>query len=196
MVRTKYGKTRTIPYRRKREAKTNYKKRLAMLKSGKKRLVIRTSLNTITMQIVEYHPDGDRILASATSGDLRKLGWKMHKANLPSAYLTGLLLGARAKKSNVKDAVIDFGLEMPKKGGKLYAALKGFVDAGIDMKHDEEAMPSDERIAGNHIAQYAAKLKADQQRFNKQFSRYAKEKVNPEDIGKMFDDTKKKVLSA
>jgi large subunit ribosomal protein L18 len=196
MARSKYGKTRTIQYRRKRQAKTNYKKRLALLKSGKNRLVIRTSLKTITMQIVEYTPDGDKVVVSATSGELKKMGWKMHKANMPSAYLTGLLLGTKAKKQKVKDAVLDLGLQIPRKGGKLYAALKGFIDAGMEMKHDAEALPSDERVAGNHIAEYAAKLKSDQQKYNMQFSGYVKEKVNPEDIGKMFDETKKKVLSA
>jgi large subunit ribosomal protein L18 len=196
MARTKYGKTRTIPYRRKRQSRTNYKKRLALLKSGQNRLVIRRSLNTITTQIIAYSPDGDKVVASATSKELNKMGWKAHKANIPSAYLTGLLLGTKAKKKNIKKVVFDLGLQIPIKGGRLFAALKGVVDAGMEINHDEEALPSEERIAGKHIAEYASKLKADQQKYAKQFSRYTKDNINPEDLCKIFDETKKKVLSA
>lgn len=195
MARTKYGKKRTVPYRRKRESKTNYKKRLALLKSGQNRLVIRKSSNMMTAQVINYHPDGDRIVVSATSAELRKLGWKMHKANLPSAYLTGLLLGMKAKKSKVSKAVLDLGLQIPIKGGKLFAALKGAVDAGMDISHYEDALPSAERVSGKHIAEYAAKIKPDQQAYSRQFSKYLKENVNPEDTGRMFEDTKKKILT-
>ncbi|MBW2996890.1 50S ribosomal protein L18 [Candidatus Woesearchaeota archaeon] len=196
MARTKYGKRRTVPYRRKRESKTNYKKRLALLKSGQNRLVIRKSLNTITAQIVNYHPDGDRVVVSATSTELGKLGWKMHKANLPSAYLTGLLLGIKAKKSKVSKAVLDLGLQIPIKGGKLFAALKGTVDAGMDISHYEDALPSEDRVSGKHIAEYAAAIKPDQQIYARQFSKYLKENVNPEDAGRMFEETKKKILAS
>ncbi len=60
MANKKYGKKRTVPHRRKREAKTNYKKRLALLKSGEYRLVLRKTTNTMIAQIVEYHVDGDK----------------------------------------------------------------------------------------------------------------------------------------
>ena len=196
MARTKYGKRRTVPHRRKRESKTNYKKRLALLKSGQNRLVIRKSLNTITAQIIKYDPNGDRVVASANSADLKKLGWKMHKANIPSAYLTGLLLGSKAKHNKINTAVLDLGLQIPMKGGKLFAALKGAIDAGLDVRHDDTALPSEERISGKHIAEYASKIKADPQRYNRQFSRYTKEGVNPEDAGKMFEEAKKKILTS
>lgn len=196
MARKKYGKTRTIPYRRKRQSKTNYKKRLDLLKSGQHRLVIRKSLNMITTQIIDYGADGDKIIVSATSKELSKMGWNMHKANIPSAYLTGLLIGHKAKKKSVKGVVIDFGLQIPNKGGKLYAVLKGAVDAGLDINYDEESLPSDDRIAGKHISDYASKLKDDNQKYDKQFSRYKKENVKPEDVEKMFDESKKKIMSA
>jgi len=196
MARTKYGKKRTVPYRRKRKSKTNYKKRLAILKSGQNRMVIRRSLNTITTQIISYNPDGDKVVVSATSRELGKMGWKAHKANMPSAYLTGLLLGVKAKKAKISKAVLDLGLQIPIKGGRLFAALKGAIDAGIDIAHTEDALPSEERISGKHISEYATKIKADPQRYSKQFSRYTKEGVNPEDMGKMFDEAKKKILAS
>lgn len=196
MARTKYGKKRTVPYRRKRESRTNYKKRLALLKSGQNRLVIRRSLNTITAQIVKYGPDGDKVVASATSRELGKIGWKAHKANLPSAYLTGLLLGVKAKKAKENKAVLDLGLQIPIKGGRLFAALKGAIDAGMDIVHTEDALPSDERISGKHITEYASKLKEDRERYARQFSGYTKQGFKPEDISTMFEDTKKKILAS
>jgi large subunit ribosomal protein L18 len=196
MARTKYGKKRTVPYRRKRQSRTNYKKRLALLKSGQGRLVIRRSLNTITTQIITYNPDGDKVVVSATSRELAKMGWKGHKANIPSAYLTGLLLGVKAKKAKVSKAVIDLGLQIPRQGGRLFAALKGAVDAGMDISHAAEALPSDERVSGKHIVEYASKLKSDPERYAKQFSRYTKEGVNPADLGKMFEEAKKKILAS
>ena len=195
MARTKYGKKRTVQYKRKRESKTNYKKRLALLLSGQSRLVIRKSLNTITAQIVNYDPKGDKVVVSATSRELQKLGWKAHKANIPSAYLTGLLLGKKAKKKNIKKAALDLGLQIPIKGGRLFAALKGAIDAGMEISHNEEALPSEERIAGKHIAGYAVKIKGDQQRYTKQFSRYMKEGTNPEEVSRIFEETKKKILA-
>jgi large subunit ribosomal protein L18 len=192
---TKYGTTRTVPHRRKRDGRTNYKKRLTLLRSGQPRLVIRKALGSITAQIVEYNPDGDRVVVSVNSRELEKMGWKAHKANLPSAYLTGLLLGTKSKKKKVKNAVLDLGLQTPIHGGRLFAALKGAVDAGMDINCNKEAFPSDDRISGKHIASYASKLKADKEAYNRQFSRCIKQGVNPEEIPGMFDQTKKKILS-
>jgi large subunit ribosomal protein L18 len=196
MARSKYAERRTIPHRRKREARTNFKKRLALLKSESNRLVIRKALNTITAQIIAYNPDGDKVLAAATSKELAKLGWKMHTSNMPSAYLTGMLLGVRAKKKKLTEAVLDLGLHIPNKGGKLFAALKGAVDAGLQVNHDAAALPSQDRISGKHISEYAKGLKKDSQRYNKQFSRCIKSGANPEDMIKAFDETKKKILAS
>jgi large subunit ribosomal protein L18 len=195
MARKKYGKTRTIPYRRKREGRTSYKRRLGLLKSADSRLVIRKSLNTITTQIITYSPDGDKVAVSATSQELRKMGWKLHGASLPAAYLTGLLLGAKAKKMNIAKAILDFGLQSPRKKGRLFAAVKGAVDAGLDLNCDDEAFPSDERVSGKHIAEYAGSLKQDNEKYSKQFSRCIKQGANPEDFAKVFEETKSKILA-
>jgi large subunit ribosomal protein L18 len=58
---------RTVPYRRKREGKTNYKKRLEYLKSKSTRLVIRKTNKHVIMQLVQYHPDGDHVLIGVSS---------------------------------------------------------------------------------------------------------------------------------
>src|SRR3989338_7954240 len=118
-------KNYTVAYKRKRSGKTNYKKRLKLLISSKPRLVIRKSLKSTLLQLVEYDADGDRVVASASSRDLVKLGWKASISNLSSAYLTGMLLGQKAKKAKIGEAVLDIGLNSPVKGSILFAGVKG-----------------------------------------------------------------------
>ncbi len=154
-----------IAYRRRREGKTNYKKRLALLKSRKLRLVIRKFNKNIIAQVIEYHPEGDKIIASAHSNELNKYGWKFNKGNIPTAYLVGLLIGNKAKG---KETVLDLGLQSPVKGGRLYATLKGAKEAGLKIKADDSVFPKQERIEGKHISEYK-KNKIDAKGFEKQF---------------------------
>ena len=146
-----HGKKKRMPYRRRREGKTDYFRRLRLLKSNEPRAVIRVTLRNATVQFVEYHPEGDRVLASANGTDLKKLGWSHSCSNLTAVYLTGLLAGKRAAQSEVETAVLDIGLKVPSKGAKVFASLKGMLDAGIDIPHGEEQFPSDDRIEGAHI---------------------------------------------
>ncbi len=60
------------PLRRRAEGKTNYSKRLKLLKSKKIRAVIRASNNHIHIQFIESRLGGDRILISAHSMELIK----------------------------------------------------------------------------------------------------------------------------
>ncbi|MEM4728348.1 MAG: 50S ribosomal protein L18 [Thermoplasmata archaeon] len=140
-----------VPYRRRREGKTDYRKRLALLKSGLRRLVVRKSLNHTVVQLVEYDAGGDWILASATTAQLRKLGWTGGTGNVPAAYLAGLLAGRRAFKMDIKEAVLDIGLGSPSKGSRVFASLKGVLDAGVQVPHSKEILPSEERIRGEHL---------------------------------------------
>ena len=71
---------------------------------------------------------------------------------MPAAYLTGYLAGLRAVKDGVEEAVLDIGLKTPVKGGNLFAALKGMLDAGVDIPHGEEVIPAEDRLAGKHIS--------------------------------------------
>jgi large subunit ribosomal protein L18 len=196
MTITKYGKTRHVPHRRKREGKTNYKKRLQLLKAAQMRLVIRKSLNTVIAQLVEYNQNGDKVLLAVTSKELSKIGWKAHKGNMPSAYLTGLLLGVKAKKKKITSAIIDIGLLRINRGGRVFAAIKGVIDAGVNVDCDKSILPNEERITGKHIAQYAQKLKNEKQKYDKQFSKYIKQGVAPEKMCELFEEAKKKVLAS
>ena len=79
-----------LQVRRRREGKTDYQARKALVLSGLPRLVTRRSHKNITAQIVAAKPNGDEVLVSAHSSELRKnYGWKAPTGNVPSAYLTG-----------------------------------------------------------------------------------------------------------
>ncbi len=143
-----------IHYRRKREGKTDYRKRLEYLKSGKPRLVVRKTVNNIIVSIVEYHPDGDKVITTFNSKDLKKHDWNFSTGNIPAAYLTGYIAAKKALQKNVSEAILDLGLQANVKKGRLFAALKGAVDAGLNVPHSEEAFPDEERIQGKHIEEH------------------------------------------
>lgn len=158
--------TYTVPFRRKREGKTDYRKRLKLLSSGKPRLVIRRSGSSIYAQIIEFKPAGDVVSISATSKDVEKAGWKFDKKNIPCAYLVGYLAGKRAVDKKIGEAILDIGLQTSKKGSRIYSALKGAIDGGLKVACSEEVLPSEDRIKGKHIC---AHRKIDEGEFSKNF---------------------------
>jgi len=139
-----------VKYRRTREGKTDYRLRLKLLLSHKPRLVIRKSNNNMICQIIEYDQKGDRVIASAHSSELKKMGWTKGTGNTTAAYFTGALAAKKAIKKGVKEGVVDFGLQEVVKGSRLYAALKGAYDAGFKIKIGDGVLPSEDRIAGAH----------------------------------------------
>jgi large subunit ribosomal protein L18 len=182
-----------IEYRRKREGKTNYKTRLNLLLGNKPRLVIRKTLKNIIVQIIEYDEDGDNIIVGANSKELeKKFDWKFSRSNIPAAYLTGYLLGKKSIKKNVKEAILDIGLENSVNGSKLYAALKGVLDAGMNIPCSKDILPKDDVIKGTKIVDYAKKL-SEKGDYKKRFSSYIKKGVKTEDLPKYFEEVKSKI---
>jgi len=192
---TSQGPRFRVQFRRKREGRTDYRHRLKILRSNKLRLVVRLSLKHVSAQIVKFSPTGDITLASAHSKQLAEFGWKNGTSNLPSAYLVGLLCGYRALKSGVKEATLDIGMSHPTRGGKIFAVLKGAVDAGLQVQHDEEVLPSDERVRGLSISQHAEKLrKKDEKEYQLRFSSYLSRGLNPEQILEHFNSVKQEII--
>ena len=144
------GPLYSVHFRRRREGKTDYGRRLALLKSRLPRLVVRKTNRYLIAQIVAWGEKGDTTLASATSKALEAFGFA-GKANTPSAYLTGLLCGTKAKAKGVGEIVFDAGMHAPTKGSVVFAVLKGAVDAGLKASFGEEKMPSDVRMSGTHL---------------------------------------------
>ncbi len=190
------GRKTIVPHRRRRILKTDYHKRLKLLKSGKHRIVVRKSVKNVTCQIVEYQTEGDKTLFTADSKELKKFGWLAGTGNVPAAYLTGLLCGTKAK-GKVKEAVLDSGLHRSTKGNRTYAALKGAVDGGLKVAHSEDILPGEDRIKGQHVAAHAEHVKKESaENYKKMFSGYTKAKIAPEDLPKHFDEVKAKILKA
>ena len=57
-------------FSRRRKGVTNYRKRLALLKSGLPRAVVRFTNAKVMVQITNFEGKGDRVLACASSSDL------------------------------------------------------------------------------------------------------------------------------
>lgn len=148
-----------VHFRRRRQGRTDYQKRLALLKSRKPRLVVRKTLRAVIAQVVKFTEKGDAVIAAADSRQLAQYGFA-GKRNTPSAYLTGLLAGKKAAKAGVKDFVLDIGLHAPTKGSLVYAACKGAIDAGLQTPYSPEAYPTEDRINGEHVKQKDAALAA------------------------------------
>lgn len=180
-----------VQYRRKREGRTDYKKRLEILKSRKPRLVIRLSNTRVVAQIIDYVEEGDNIIASATSSDLKNFGWQYSGKNVPAAYLTAYLCAKRSIASGNKEAVLDIGLHPSIKGSRIYGALKGAVDAGLAVPKDDSVIPDERRLTGEHIAKYASSM--DAKTYEKRFSGYIKSGADPKNISKSFKEVKEKI---
>lgn len=184
------AKTRKIKFRRRRTGHTNYRKRLALLKSNKPRLVFRKSNRHCIVQIIRYKPEGDETLVHVTTKHLKRYGW-LGKSNLPSAYLCGYLAGKMALKKGISEAILDIGLISPVHKSMPFAALKGALDAGLKIPHGEEALPADDRASGKHIEEYAKMLSEDE--LNKRFSEYLKENIDPRKITEIFAKAKEAI---
>jgi large subunit ribosomal protein L18 len=182
------GKTYLVAHRRRREGRTNYHKRFELVKSGKHRLVVRKARDSLVCQIVFYRKGGDLTVASATTKDLSAFGWKGGAGNIPSSYLVGYLCGMRSKARKVNEAILDIGIQRSTPGSRIYAALKGAVDAGLDVPFSEEILPSEERIRGTHISNIS-KVNTGM------FSGLKKAGLDPKDFSKHFDETKAKIGS-
>jgi large subunit ribosomal protein L18 len=184
-----------VKLRRRREGKTDYQARKGLVVSGKPRIIVRNTLKNVSAQVVVAKPKGDEVLAAAHSRELKKFGWAGSTGNVPSAYLTGLLCGLRAKKDGVTEAVLDIGLIPPTKGSRLFAALNGVLDAGVGVPFGEEKLVK-ERIDGVHIALYGKKLGPGSESYSAKFSAYLARNLAPEKIPEHFSQVKADVIKS
>nr|AJS12710.1 50S ribosomal protein L18P [uncultured archaeon] len=82
--------------------------------------------------------------------------------------------------------------DLRKFGWNCHAVLKGVIDSGLKIPVNEEILPSEERVSGKHIQDYCSKIKGTDN-YNRQFSGYLKNKVNPDEITKNFEEVKRKI---
>jgi large subunit ribosomal protein L5e len=223
--------------RRRRESKTDYAQRRALVKQDKDkynthkyRFVVRRTNSKIICQIIYSTIQGDRVLAQALSTELPKFGVSVGLKNYAAAYCTGLLLARRLLKQvgldtafvgkkeatgdefHVADdfegerrpfkAVLDCGLYRTTVGARVFGALKGACDGGIDIPHSVKRFPGysgegkdgeydakvhKERILGKHVAEYMTSLKdEDPEAYERQFSQFIKAGLSGDKIEKMY----------
>src|SRR3989344_3583658 len=138
--------------RRRLEAKTDYKARLELLKSGKPRVIIRKTNKYITVQVITSTLAQDAIVFGTSSKVLLTKGWPEAQAgslkSLPAAYLTGLVVGKQVK-SKIHEAIVDLGMHRNIQKSRIYAVVKGLVDAGLPVICGEKALPVEEDFDRN-----------------------------------------------
>jgi len=131
-----------IDERRRREGKTDYSRRMNLLKGESPRIVFRS------------REAQDSIDFGVTSKALLDYGWPKSAAgslkSVTASYLLGILM-AKKMTDKKKLPVIDFGMIRNVHKSRAYAFMKGLIDAGINVKHKEGIFPEDNRIKGEHL---------------------------------------------
>ena len=149
-----YGKSQRLRPKRRRQGKTDYHRRLRLLRSGAPRAVVRVSNTQVICQLVSYNPGGDAILHSVNGKSLTdSCAWPedASKKSIPACYVAGYALGKKAVSAGNHEAVLDIGLAASSPGSRVFSALKGMIDAGLDIPHGASVLPSEERLSGKHI---------------------------------------------
>ena len=183
----------TSTLRRIREKKTNYRKREKLLIGKKDFVTVNLSDQNVSAQLIRPHLLGDKVMASAHSNELLSYGWKGSRKNLPSCYLVGLLLGKKCIQKKITSTILYIGKRHFTT--KIAACLKGLSEAGLEMPYSENILPSDDRIQGNHIAEYAKKLKTNEEVYKLRFSSYLGSGLEPEKYSAHFSEVKDKIVN-
>lgn len=193
----------------------------------KYRMIVRFTKKDIIAQIAHAEISGDVVHTAAYAHELPRYGVKVGLTNYSAAYCVGLLLARRHLKSLKLDGVyagqekvdgemfnvdavdgkpgpfrcvLDTGLARTTTGAKVFAALKGAADGGLDIPHSEsrfygydreqekyDASAHRDRIFGKHVANFMEELKGeDEETFKRQFSQFIKNGIAAADIEGMY----------
>jgi large subunit ribosomal protein L18 len=184
-----------VPFRRRRQGKTDYYLRRSLLVSRKDRFVVRKSSKHILAQIITPRIKGDRTIVSAHTIELVKdYNWKASTGNMSAAYLVGYLAGKKAIQSGIKSAILDIGNIASTKGSRIFAVLKGALDTGLKIPHNENILPSEDRIKGKHIVDFYQSVSKQGIKDNKQqFGKIKSGKIDLSKLSEHFEEVKKKI---
>lgn len=189
----------------------------------KYRLIVRLSNRDITCQVAYSRIEGDKIVCAAYSHELPRYGVKVGLTNYAAAYCTGLLLARRLLKKLNLDTLyegqtevtgdeynvealddgpgafrcyLDVGLNRTTTGARVFGAMKGAVDGGLNIPHSTKRFPGYDgeakefnaevhraHIMGKHVADYMRSLEEeDPEAFKRQFSQYIKLGINADQV--------------
>jgi len=149
-----HGKNQRLRFKRRREGETDYRRRMKLLRGDTPRAVVRISNTQTTCQLIEFNPEGDLVLASVNGKTLvDKYSWPadVSRKSVPASYLVGYAMAKNAISAGYGNAVLDIGLSASSTGSRVFAALKGMVDAGLEIPHGDQVLPDEDRINGAHI---------------------------------------------
>uniref|UniRef100_T1IR02 Large ribosomal subunit protein uL18 n=1 Tax=Strigamia maritima TaxID=126957 RepID=T1IR02_STRMM len=200
----------------------------------KYRMIVRTTNTDIICQVAYARIEGDVVVCAAYAHELPRYGVKVGLTNYAAAYCTGLLLARRLLKKlkldkiyvgceeatgeeyNVEDidgkpgafrAYLDVGLARTTTGARVFGAMKGAVDGGIDIPHSNKRFPGynseskdfhadvhRKHIFGQHVADYMKHLmEEDDGAYKRQFSRYIKVGIQADQIEKIYKNAHKAI---
>ena len=147
---------------RRKEYKTDYLKRIKLLKSGSPRVVFKKTNKYIIAQYVKSKEAQDKVEVGITSKILIKYGWQKEfegsLKSIPASYLTGLLIGKKILEKKLEKPIIDFGMIRVLHKNRAFAFLRGLKDSGIGIECEEEFFPNKDRIRGEHLKKDFSKM--------------------------------------
>jgi len=149
------GTRRRSIFRRRKAGLTDYRRRLKLLRGRKPRAVVRISNSRTTCQLVDWSVSGDLVKVTVTGSELsKKYGWPadFSQKSVPASYLVGFAMGKAALAQGAEAAILDIGLAASSPGNRVFSALKGMIDAGLEIPHSDGILPDEDRINGTHIS--------------------------------------------
>ncbi|MHB8565991.1 MAG: 50S ribosomal protein L18 [Nitrososphaerales archaeon] len=185
-------------FRRRREGKTDYRKRRGMIIGRQSFLSVRISGKYVYGQILRATASGDITLCAASSRDLsEKFGWKGSPKSIPGSFLTGLYLGRLAQEKGVQGVVVYSGVGRFVHGSRIASLISGAKEAGLKIEINEESLPDAGRIKGEHIAEYAKMLQTqNKEAFDRAFSGLMASGLNPAEYPAHFEQVKSSISRA
>jgi large subunit ribosomal protein L18 len=176
-----------------RTHKTSYRKRQALLISKQDFVTIKVTNQNVIAQVLKPEIRGDIVRVSTHSRELRRYGWKGSLNSLPACFLVGLVLGRKALEKGVDKAILYIGNKPFT--SRIAACMKGIVQAGINIPISSESYPTEHRLNGQHIAEYALKIKTeDINKYNRYFSSLLKEGFVPENYQSHVEEITARIL--
>ncbi len=144
-----------VARRRRRENKTDYLRRIKLLKSRSPRIVFRKTNKYVLAQYVKTREAQDRIEFGMSSKKLLDYGWPKEFKNslksIPASYLLGLLVGNKIIKDKLKTPIPDFGMLRMVHKTKVYGFLNGLIDSGVKIKYQKGVFPDEPKIKGKYL---------------------------------------------
>jgi len=148
--------------KRRQSNKTDYKRRLRLLKSHGPRIVFRKTNRYITAQYVKSHEAKDIVEESVSSKLLLNYGWPKKSEgslkSIPASYLLGLLIGKIVLEKKKEQPICDTGMIRKTDKNKIFAFLNGLKDSGVKVECDEKLFPEEDRIKGKNLKEDLSKI--------------------------------------